>query len=325
MRMRAVVRRLCLFIGALFGMSLIIFAALRILPGDVASVMAGVNASPQRVAALREQLGLNRSAIEQYGAWLDGVLHGDFGSSILTGRSISAQIVLRSQVTFPLILMSLAIALLIGLPLGCAGALATHPRMRQFFRVLAIVGGSVPALWAGLLLILLFGKGVGLFGVLPSQGFPLDTWAHPLTALASLLLPALTVGIIVAASIMRYTRSALMEVVDSDRIEFAMACGMTRRQAVLRTGLRLIAPQLVSVVGLALAEMITGVMVVENLFALQGLGSMLITDVGNRDLLTVQSELFLLSAFFLFIGFVVDMVHQIIDPRLRIQGWEQGR
>jgi peptide/nickel transport system permease protein len=94
---------------------------------------------------------------------------------------------------------------------------------------------------------------------------------------------------------------------------------------VLRTGLRLIAPQLVSVVGLTLAEMITGVMVVENLFALQGLGSMLITDVGNRDLLTVQSELFLLSAFFLFIGFVVDMVHQIIDPRLRIQGWEQGR
>ncbi|MFT8988668.1 MAG: ABC transporter permease [Bifidobacterium psychraerophilum] len=315
--MLAVVRRLLLFVAALFGMSLLVFAALRILPGDVASVMAGVNATPQRVEALREQLGLNRSIAEQYSSWLGGVLRGDFGTSLLTGRSISAQIGVRSQVTFPLIALGMLIALLIGIPAGCAGALATSRPARQSFRAISIIGGSIPALWGGLLLILLFGRGVGLIGILPSQGFPQQGWQNPLQAVMSLLLPAMTVGIIVAAGIMRYTRSALNEVMGSSFIDMGMACGMTRRQATLRIGLRIIAPQLVSVIGLTLAEMITGVVVVENLFALQGLGSMLITDVGNRDLLTVQSELFLLSAFFLTIGLVVDMLHQLIDPRLR--------
>ncbi|MCH4159900.1 MAG: ABC transporter permease [Bifidobacterium sp.] len=315
--MLAVVKRLLLFLAALFGMSLLVFAALRILPGDVASVMAGVNATPQRVETLREQLGLNRSIPEQYGSWLTGVLRGDFGTSLLTGRSISAQIAVRSQVTFPLIAIGMLIALLIGIPSGCAGALATSKRSRQSFHVISIVGGSIPALWGGLLLILLFGRGVGLIGIFPSQGFPLKGWASPIQATMSLFLPAMTVGIIVAASIMRYTRSALNEVMDSSFIDMGRACGMTRRQATLRIGLRIIAPQLVSVIGLTLAEMITGVVVVENLFALQGLGSMLITDVGNRDLLTVQSELFLLSAFFLAIGLLVDVVHQLIDPRLR--------
>lgn len=315
--MLVVVRRLLLFVVALFGMSLLVFVALRILPGDVASVMAGVNATPQRVAALREELGLNRSLPEQYGKWLTDVLKGDFGTSILTGRSISGQIAIRSQVTFPLIVLGMLIALLIGIPSGCAGALATSSRSRQAFRVSAIIAGSIPALWGGLLLILLFGRGVGLLGIFPSQGFPMSGWAKPLQALSSLFLPAAAVGIIVAASIMRYTRSALSEVVNSSYIDMGMSCGMTRRQAVLRIGLRIVAPQLVSVIALTLAEMITGVVVVENLFALQGLGSMLITDVGNRDLLTVQSELFLLSAFFLTIALVVDVLHQVIDPRLR--------
>ncbi|PWG64174.1 ABC transporter permease [Bifidobacterium callitrichidarum] len=315
--MRFVVRRLLLFVAALFGLSVVVFAALRILPGDVASIMAGVNAPPEKAAQLREQLGLNRPLAIQYLDWMGALLHGDFGTSILTGRSVTSLVASRASITFPLIILGLLIALAIGLPLGCAAVLARSARVRAAFHVLAIIGGAVPALWSGLLLILLFGKGTGLVGILPSQGFPMDGWTTPGQALLALILPALSVGIIVGASLMRYTRSALGDLADSGYIDMARSCGMTRTQAVLRVGLRLATPQLVSVIGLTFASMITGVMVIENLFALPGIGNGLVTDVGNRDLIAVQSELFLLAAFFLGVGLVVDVLHRILDPRLK--------
>ena len=314
---RFLLRRLALFILALVAVSVLVFAALRILPGDVASVMAGLNAPPERVTALRQRLGLDRSYPRQYLDWANGLMHGDLGRSLLTDRPVAAQVGERAQVTFPLILCGLAIALVLGIPLGCASALARSPRMQAFSHMAAIVGGAVPALWSGLLFIMLFSKGAGLIGLLPSQGFPVQGWDQPGQALQSLLLPALSTGIIVGAGIMRYTRSLLGDMLSSGYVDMGMACGMTRTQAALRIGLRVASPQLVSVVGLTMAEMITGVMVSENLFALPGLGSMLIADVGNRDLLAVQSELLLLAAFFLLLGLLVDIVHRLIDPRLR--------
>lgn len=314
---RFLVRRLALFALALVFISVLVFAALRILPGDVASVMAGLNAPPERVETLRQQMGLDHSYPRQYLDWANGLIHGDLGRSLLTGRPVAAQVGERAQITFPLILCGLAVALALGIPLGCASALARSPRMRSFSHMVAIVGGAVPALWSGLLLIMLFSKGGGLVGLLPSQGFPIQGWGQPGRALESLVLPALSTGIIVGAGIMRYTRSLLGDMLSSGYVDMGMACGMTRTQAALRVGLRVASPQLVSVVGLTMAEMVTGVMVSENLFALPGLGSMLVTDVGNRDLPAVQSELFLLAVFFLFLGLLVDVAHRLIDPRLR--------
>ena len=307
--MRFVLKRLALFVVALFGLSVVVFAALRILPGDVASVMAGVNSPPERVTQLREQLGLNRPLIAQYFDWMSALARGDFGTSILTGRSVTSLVGARASITFPLIILGLLIALAIGLPLGCAAVLARSATVRAVFHVLAIVGGAVPALWGGLLLILLFGRGVGLLDVFPSQGFPLDGWGAPGSAISALVLPA--------ASLMRYTRAVLGDLASSGYIDMARSCGMTRTQAVLRVGLRLATPQLVSVIGLTFASMVTGVMVIENLFALPGIGNGLVTDVGNRDLIAVQSELFLLTAFFLTVGLVVDLLHRVLDPRLK--------
>lgn len=314
---RFLVRRLALFALALVFISILVFVALRILPGDVASVMAGLNAPPERVETLRQQMGLDHSYPRQYLDWANGLIHGDLGRSLLTGRPVAAQVGERAQVTFPLILCGLVVALALGIPLGCASALARSPRMRSISHMVAIVEGAVPALWSGLLLIMLFSKGGALVGLLPSQGFPIQGWGQPGRALESLILPALSTGIIVGAGIMRYTRSLLGDMLSSGYVDMGMACGMTRTQAALRIGLRVASPQLVSVVGLTMAEMITGVMVSENLFALPGLGSMLVTDVGNRDLPAVQSELFLLAVFFLFLGLLVDVAHRLIDPRLR--------
>ncbi|KAB8287815.1 ABC transporter permease [Bifidobacterium ramosum] len=314
--MRFVIHRLALFVAALFGVSVVVFAALRILPGDVASVMAGLNSPASRVEALREQLGLNRPLIIQYVDWAGGLLRGDFGTSILTGRSVTSLVAGRAAITFPLIVLGLLIACLIGIPLGVAATLARSSAARAAFHIVGLIGGAIPALWGGLLLILLFSRGTGLIGLFPSQGFPMDGWGAPGEALWSLVLPALSVGIIVGASLMRYTRSSLGDIAASGHIDMAMACGMMRRQAVIRVGLRLATPQLVSVIGLTFAEMITGVMVIENLFALPGIGSGLVTDVGNRDLIAVQSELFMLASFFLAVGLIVDLLHRALDPRL---------
>lgn len=315
--MRFLGKRLLLFVGALVGLSLLVFALLRILPGDVAAVVAGTNATAERLTSLRAQMGLDKSYAAQYGDWVLGLLHGDLGTSVVSGKAVSAQVSSRASVTFPLIVLSLLIALAIGLPLGCAAVLTRNVRLRGVFHAAAIVAGAIPALWGGLLLILLFSKGIGLMGLLPSQGFPDAGWAAPLSAMAALVLPALATGITAGASIMRYTRAAVGDMASSQAVAMAVACGMTRRQAVLRVALRLAIPQLVSVIGLTFAQMVTGVMVVENLFALPGLGSMLVTDVGNRDLTAVQSELFLLAAFFLFLGLLVDLLHRMLDPRLK--------
>ena len=315
--MRFLGKRLLLFVGALVGLSLLVFALLRILPGDVAAVVAGTNATAERLTSLRAQMGLDKSYAAQYGDWVLGLLHGDLGTSVVSGKAVSAQVSSRASVTFPLIVLSLLIALAIGLPLGCAAVLTRNVRLRGVFHAAAIVAGAIPALWGGLLLILLFSKGIGLMGLLPSQGFPDAGWAAPLSAMAALVLPALATGITAGASIMRYTRAAVGDMASSQAVAMAMACGMTRRQAVLRVALRQAIPQLVSVIGLTFAQMVTGVMVVENLFALPGLGSMLVTDVGNRDLTAVQSELFLLAAFFLFLGLLVDLLHRMLDPRLK--------
>ena len=170
---RFLIRRLALFLLALTGISILIFLALRILPGDVAAVMAGLNAPPERVDRLRQQMGLDRSYPRQYLDWISDFLKGDLGRSILTNRSIASQVGARAQITFPLIVLGLAVALLLGIPLGCAAALARSPQMQSFSHMAAIVGGAVPALWSGLLLIMLFAKGSGLIGLsLPGLACP---------------------------------------------------------------------------------------------------------------------------------------------------------
>lgn len=305
-----------MFVVALIVISIIVFVMLRILPGDIAAVMAGTNATPERVAALREQMGLNKPLVSQYFDWIGGLFHGDFGESMLTGQPVATVVGSRAAITFPLIVMGMAVALLIGIPLGYLSVRTTNRVVQSIYQSIAIIGGAIPALWGGLLLILLFAKGVGILPVFPAQGFPSTGWANPGKALMSLILPALTVGIIVGATIMRYTRASLQTISSSGYVEMAMACGMTRRKALWHVGLRLAMPQLVSVVGLTFAEMITGVMVIENLFALPGIGTGLVSDLDHRDLIAVQSELFMLAAFFLVIGLLVDLAHRALDPRL---------
>ncbi|OIH93457.1 ABC transporter permease [Curtobacterium sp. MCBA15_001] len=306
-------RGLLLVVGLLVA-SIIVFATLRVLPGDVAQVVAGTQATPATVAQLRQQLGLDRPVVVQYLDWIGGLFRGDLGNSLVTRGPVAPEIVQKLGVTLPLAGMSLVAALVLGVPLGILAAVL---RRRAGGAVIAFVAqavAAVPVVWAGMLLVALFAVTLRW---LPAQGFPLDGWAEPGRAFSSLLLPALTIGAVEGAVILRFTRSATLSVLDADHLRTAAAVGLTRTQALLRHGLGSVALTVLAVLGVQIAGLLVGAVVVEQVFSLPGIGRMLVTDVGRRDVTKVQSELLVLTGLVLLVGFAVDVVHRALDPRQR--------
>lgn len=309
------VRALTLIVGLLLA-SLIIFASLRLLPGDVAQVIGGTSASPEQVEAIRERLGLNEPLPLQFLGWLGGIFTGQLGESVVSGTPIAAEIAQKAQVTVPLTLYALGIALIVALPLGVFAAYRRQAVPSRVLSVLGVVAAAVPAVWAGLLGILIFSSWLGW---LPSQGFPRSGWADPLAALRSLTLPALTIGLIEGAILFRFVKSATLSALGAEHVRTAMARGYTRLGALVRHGLPGVGLSVVSMLGLQVAGLLVGAVVIEQLFSLPGLGRMLVVDVGQRDLIKVQSTLFVLTAVILALGALIDVVHRLIDPRLRVE------
>lgn len=316
---RFLLARLATLVGGLFLASLLIFFSLRILPGDVAQVIGGTNASAERIAEIRADLGLDASLFSQYLDWIGGVIRLDLGASLATGSSISEELLEKSEVTLPLTALSMLIALIISLPLGIWSALRSgrprqttaHPGILQSA---ALLGAAIPIVWAGLLATLVFSRWLGW---LPAEGFPRAGWADPLASLRSLLLPALVIGLIEGAILFRFVRSATRQALGADHVRTAMAQGDTRTRAILAHGLPGVGLSIISMLGLEIAALLVGAVVVEELFALPGMGRMLVTDVGARDLASVQSTVFVLTALILLVGAIVDVVHRVLDPRLR--------
>lgn len=313
-----VVRAVTLAAGLVLA-SVIIFASLRLLPGDVAQVIGGTTASPEQIARLREQLGLDQPIPVQYFDWLAGIFTGDLGRSVVSGSPISAELFEKAQVTVPLTLYALVIALLVALPLGVLAAYRRDALPSRIMSVLGVGAAAVPVLWAGLLGTIVLSTWLGW---LPAQGFPLAGWQDPIAALRALTLPALTIGLIVGAILFRFVRSATLSALRADHVRTAMSQGHTRLGALTRHGLPGVGLSIVSLLGLQVAELLVGAVIVEELFNLPGLGRMLVSDVGNRDLIKVQSTLFVLTAVILIIGALIDVAHRVIDPRLRIEAEE---
>lgn len=308
--------RLLTLLAGLFLASLIIFLSLRLLPGDVAQVIGGTSASPAQVDAIRERLGLDRPLLLQYVDWLGGIFTGQLGNSVVSGTPIAAEIAQKAQVTVPLTLYSLFVALVVALPLGVLTAYRRDALPSRVISVLGVVAAAVPAVWAGLLGIMLLSTWLGW---LPAQGFPRDGWANPLAALRSLTLPALTIGLIEGAILFRFVKSATLNAIGAEHVRTAMSRGYTRFAALIRHGLPGVGLSVVSILGLQVAGLLVGAVVIEQLFSLPGLGRMLVVDVGQRDLIKVQSTLFVLTAVILALGALIDVMHRVIDPRLRVE------
>ncbi|MBV0895337.1 ABC transporter permease [Microbacterium sp. NC79] len=311
---RYILTRSALLTGGLIVASLLIFLALRVLPGDVAQVIAGAEGTPEQVAQLREELGLNEPLPVQYFSWIGGVVTGDMGTSLITNTKVVDELLEKAEVTIPLGLMAMGVALVIAVPLGILSALRRNKMSGTALSVGAQGVAAVPVIWAGMVLILVFSLWLGWFR---AQGFPRAGWEKPGDAFMALVLPAITIGIVEGAVLMRFVRSATLDAVTRDFVRTAAAKGLTRTQALLRHGLPSVGLSIITVLGLQVAGIVVGAVVIEKLFNLPGIGRMLIDDVGARDLPLVQGELLVLTAVVLLIGFAVDIVHRILDPRLR--------
>lgn len=311
---RYALTRLGLLVLGLVVASALIFVSLRVLPGDVAQLVGGTQASPEQVAALRESLGLNIPLWQQYVEWIGGLFRGDLGTSLLTGTPVVTELVAKAQVTLPLAAMSLIVALVVGIPFGVLSALGRRHAGGTALSVGAQALAAVPVVWAGMMLVVVFAVWLGW---LPPQGFPRAGWNDPGAAFRALILPAVTIGVVEGAMLLRFVRSATLQAIGQDYVRTAAAKGLTRTRALLRHGLPNVGLSIITVLGLQIAGIIVGAVVIEQLFTLPGVGRMLVADVAARDLPKVQGELLAVTGFVLVVGFVVDLLHRLIDPRQR--------
>jgi len=308
------VLRTAILAGSLVVASMITFALLSLLPGDPAQTILGVNATPDAVATLREQLGTDRSAVVQYLDWAAGMLRGDLGTSAIGGLDIGTEITRRLTVTVPLVLGGMTLACLLAAPLGVLAALQHRRPLGVLLTGLSQVGIAVPAFWSGMLVITVVAVGLG---VLPAGGFPRQGWSDVGGAVQSLILPVTVLGVAQAAIIMRYVRSSVLDVIGADFIRTARAKGLSRWQSLRRHALRNAALPVVTVLGLQLATLLIGSVVIEQVFNLPGLGQLLLTSVSNRDIFVVQGVVMMLAAAVLLVNFAVDVAYHLLDPRLR--------
>ncbi|MDD7384433.1 MAG: ABC transporter permease [Actinomycetaceae bacterium] len=299
----------------------VIFFTLHILPGDVAVLKAGTEATTDHVTGLRTELGLDRPLWIQYGSWLLGLLRGDLGVSAITSQPIAATIAAKLSVTVPLVLTSLLIALAASIPLGTFVALHRHARVGSICELIIQVGASIPTFLLGSLLVALFALHTGWF---PATGFPQSGWHQWSAAVRSLVLPIGALTLPQIAIFARYVRSAVLAVTSRDSFRTARAQGLTVRGA-LRHSWRQVALPLVSVLALDVAGLMTGAVLVEQVFALPGWGAFLVTSVAARDFSVVQSMLFILSAIVILVMACASMSTAFIDPAAHGRGRDISR
>ena len=312
-------RRLATFCATLAVASLVVFAVLELLPGNAAEVILGESATPEALAALEQQLGLDRPVLQRYAGWVGGLLQGETAVSISYGVPTAELIAERLAVTLPLALMAMALTVVVALVLGVYAA-SRHNRLGDLgVMTLSQLGIAIPNFWFAILLILLFAVQLQWVG---AGGFP--GWQDDgsgegglLAGLAALALPAVALAVVQAAILTRVTRSAVLDVLREDFVRTARAKGLSRGQALRRHVLRNAMIPVLTVGGLQFANLITGTIVVENVFVLPGIGRLVFQAIANRDLIVVRDVVMLLAAMVVFVNFVVDLLVAWVDPRLR--------
>lgn len=307
-------------LGRLFGLaltlflaSLAVFAAVEVIPGDPARLMLGIEATPEALAALRAELGLDRGPVARYLAWAGGLLTGDLGVSYTWRVPVSDLVAARLAVSVPLAAYALALALAIGLVAGAVAAARRGGPADLAITGLTQIGIAVPNFWFGMLLVLLFAIALRMF---PSGGFP--GWEAGIgQGLRALTLPAIALALPQAAILARVMRASLIEVMDRDFIRTARAKGLGHGQALRRHGLRNALIPVLTILGLQAAFLLAGAIIIENVFYLPGLGRLLFQALAARDLIVVESVVMLLVLAVVVIFWTVDMAYALVDPRLR--------
>lgn len=305
--LRYLVRRSLILVVVLAGILAVVFALVRLAPGDPARLLAGPDAPPEAVQQVRRQLGLDRPLLEQFMIFAGQVVRGDLGTSYQTGRPVLEEIGWRYVNTVKLAVTAVALASAVGIALGVLAARYPYSALDSAVMGLSLVGVSVPVFWLGLLLMWLFAVQLRL---LPTGG--MGTPAH-------LILPAVTLGAALTATIARMTRSSMLEIIDQDYIRTARAFGVADRRILLRHALRNAILPVATVVGLQLGYSLAGAVLTETVFAWPGMGRLLAGAIFTRDYPIVQAGLLVVAATFAVLNFAVDVLYAWLDPRIRYE------
>lgn len=310
---RFIVHRLAYLLPVLFGVALLTFLIASLLPGDIATVMLGDQATPETLAALRHDLGLDRPILSRFFGWIAHVLQADLGRSIRTGQSVAEAIVERLPVSIELMVLAEIGALGVAIPLAIACAVAQGGAFDRFVTGVAFASLSVPSLLSAILLIWLFAVHLQW---LPATGYvPLDE--DVAGNLRSFLLPALTLASTEWPALMRVLRSDMISTLNEDYITMARAKGLKPARILLVHALKPSSLTLVTVTGINIARLLGGALIVEYIFALPGLGRLLVSSIYGRDLIVLQGVVLFVAASFVFVNAAVDMLYAVLDPRIR--------
>jgi peptide/nickel transport system permease protein len=307
-----ILQRLALAIVVILGVTFVVFMIMQIVPGDPARVVLGPYASDESVAGLRERLGLNQPFFVQYLTWLGKLFQGNFGDSLLTGQSVSAQLIGRLGPTLELTLASMLIGTIVAFPVGIISAIKPGSKIDIFASLFSQVGVSIPSFWFGIMLVLLFSLQLNL---LPPSGYvPISE--NLIEWLRHLVLPALTAGLVSASIQTRFIRSAMLDVLSMNYVQTARAKGLSERKVIINHALRNAMINIVTILGLQITALFGGVVIVEIVFAWPGLGRLALNAVLERDYPVLQGTVFAVAAMVTLVNLIVDLLYFVLDPRI---------
>ena len=311
---RYVARRTLFLVLSLAVAMVVIFALLRLLPGDPANALLSVDATPEQIAAAREQVGADEPVLTQLTTWLGEVFSGNLGTSFISGREVLPDVLDRLAVTIPLTLISFVLAAVLASVVGFVAAYRADRWYGIALSGLAQLGIAVPVFWVGMILVWVFALTLGLY---PSGGYPREGWEEPAETLHYLALPVATIVTVMTASLARYVRSASQDALGSDYLRTARSLGSSLPHAFWRHGVRNASVPVIAILGVELATTLLGAVVVESVFSLPGLGSMLVRAIAQHDYPSIQGVLLVTTLLVLVIGFAADVLQRVVDPRLR--------
>jgi peptide/nickel transport system permease protein len=310
-------KRFLTFVLTLLVASMVVFTVLELLPGNAAQIILGDTATPESLAALEKKLGLDKPQLQRYGEWIGGVLQGRSAMSISYDTPTAALIAERLQVTLPLAAMAMLFSVVVALAAGVYAA-SRHNRLGDVgVMTLSQIGITIPNFWFAILLILLFAVNLQWVSAGGFPGWREDDGGGLWEGFKALLLPAVALAVVQASVLARWTRSAVLEVMREDFVRTARAKGLSRRQALWGHVLRNAMIPVLTIMGLQFAFLISGTVVVEQVFVLPGVGRLVFQAIANRDLVVVRDVVLLLVAMVVFVNFVVDVLYAVIDPRLK--------
>jgi peptide/nickel transport system permease protein len=309
---RFILRRLVAMIPVLFGVVIAVFIMVKLAPGDPAAALLGVQATPQELERVRHSMGLDRSWPEQFGIWLLGVLQGDLGKSYISKKPVSELILTRLPVTIELAIIGTALGAIVGITTGVISAAKRYSRLDYIVTTLALFGVSMPTFWFGILLILLFSL---YLGWLPSSGFvPLNK--DPAKHFEALIMPALSLGIFLAGSLARFSRTSMVETLALQYVRTAQGKGLANRTVIWVHALRNSMIPTITVLGAQFGALLGGAVIVEQVFAYPGVGTLLLTAISQRDYPVIEGVVLIVAALVVITNLVVDVAYTWLDPRI---------